>query len=184
MIKKRIRTIFIIIAILLIVFGVAFALMRYSNNPTYRHVLLVLISIPDNLTHLHEIRITKNFLKSTITLDNPSQEWLSQCKSPNPIRIFFIFKVWFTKAGVTPGMIDWGYLEFPVSRLDNDIFIDLKYGWNLPSIECRITETNGRSLIMAGFPLNNCLFYPDYNDDGVVDMKDVILAKNKRLATH
>jgi len=164
--RKHFKRLLVIVTVLAIMLGVAYVWLRYH----------------DNLIHRHELRASKNFLKAIITQDTPSQEWMSQCNYHNPSLVFFTFKVWFTEKEVTPGMIDWSYIDFPVSQLNNANFLELKYGRNLPIIECRVTEANGRYLIRPNFPLNNCLFNPDYNNDGVVNMADVILAKKMRQA--
>jgi len=55
----------------------------------------------DNYRCRTEMRFAKQFLKSTIILEQPTPEWLAQCAS-HGTNTFFAFKVWFAGTGVTP----------------------------------------------------------------------------------
>ena len=161
--KKTIKWSILMVAVTVIVLAGAVGFPRYYDNCRYRT----------------EMRIAKQFLKSTIILDQPTSEWLAQCASHDS-NTFFAFKVWFVEAGATSKMIDWAYINYPAFRETNAISFDLKYGFNLPDIQCRITTTDGMRRVAAAFPLNNCFFDPDYNRDGRVDMEDVRLAEKER----
>ena len=91
--------------------------------------------------------------------------------------LFYFFKVWFTESGVTTQDIKKSYPIFAFKNNDKVMF-ELRYGYSNPTIQFTIVTTQDNKMKADFvFPLNNCLFNADYNNDDILDEKDVTLAK-------
>jgi len=161
--KKIIRAIFggAIVLILCICFVIVF--IRYRDNIIYRH----------------EIRFAKNILMQPLLSEKPNPVWIKNFEgrsAQNRESTFYFFKVWFTEAEVSKEDIESGFLKWPAYQQDDRLSFDLFYKRDTPEIQCRIYSTPNGSKVNFSFPLNNCLFNPDYNSDNTINQDDVKLA--------
>jgi hypothetical protein len=134
------------------------------------------------VVYYHDIKFMKSFFITTINKNVPPKYWkalLGTRLRENPDEAFYFFKIWFIEAGVSEYDLRFPY---PISAFKDDerTRLDFFYGRHQPIIQCLIYHDNQRRIIDAYFPLNNCLFDPDYNNDGIVNMQDVKLAQQRK----
>lgn len=140
------------------------------------------------LTQSSDLVQVREFLAATIERDSPDAEWTSSFQTGVPSdrltahKVFFSFKVWFAENGVTTQELRQAQATGSQTRDGahapgrfDDVEID--YRPPLPIIGVRIVHQGDAKGFFPRFPLNNCLFQPDQNGDGVLDMQDVELAR-------
>ena len=150
--------------VLAVVLVSAYATVRYRGNITCRR----------------EIGVARAFLLETVQTEQPSGAWIQQCDASNPTNAFFFFKIWFEEAGVPASQLARAYTDLPTWSDGTVTAFNLHYGRHLPDIQCFVTPSNGIDRVRAFFPLNNCLFHPDFNRDERIDQRDVIASRTER----
>lgn len=116
------------------------------------------------------------------TVAEPSKEWLDSFDTQHKEYArngFYFWKIWFIESDTNDFQILTAFSIFEFER-NNQRNFSLKYGHDNPTIAYSVSRENNQRTIRAYFPLNNCLFSPDYNRDGKLDLQDVQIAiKNK-----
>ena len=134
----------------------------------------------DNFQYYSDIKIAKDFFRSTITNPKPPEDLVEilgeRCKK-DPEAFFYFFKIWFIEAEISDFDLKTAYIEYPVHKDGNRVIFNLYYKMGMPEILCDISNENNHKSFCAMFQLNNCLFDPDYNNDNKLDSLDVNLAK-------
>lgn len=111
--------------------------------------------------------------------DTPNLTWTSNVagySAKNPDASFYSFKVWFAEAEISRNNIERSFLKYPAFRNSNKLSFYLFYKKNAPEIQCDVYSTPAGLKVSFSFPLNNCLFSPDYNSDNKINQEDVTLA--------
>jgi hypothetical protein len=159
-VKKRI---IVTVTVLGAALALTYVAVRYRNKVTCRR----------------EFSVAREFLAETIRSDRPTAPWLEQCAWPGGTDSFF-FNIWLEHAGVSASQLARAYTKFPAGRDGTSTILNLHYGRHLPEIQCVVTPTNGVDKVRATFPLNNCLFHPDANEDQRIDEQDLIAWRRQR----
>jgi hypothetical protein len=162
--KKRIRLTVLVLAVIVTTVTALYVSILYGSNITYRK----------------EISIARAFLAETIHSAQPTSAWILQCAGNNSTNAFFFFKIAFDEAGVTASQICRAYTDTPAVTNATSVRFNLHYGRSMPEIQCEVSLSNGLTQVSAGFPLNNCLYNPDYNHDRIIDEKDLVISRAKR----
>lgn len=166
--KKAIKITILIAVIIFLCGSVFYGFVKYRDNITYRT----------------EIEFAKNVLMQPILADHPNNKWVNNLGgrfANNPESAFWFFKIWFVEADVSQRNIEKGILKFPAHSNDGKLIFDLYYKKDTPSIQCEIFRTPSGNKVQFSFPLNNCLFNPDYNHDEKIDQDDVPFAYKQLL---
>lgn len=170
--KKRIIAI-VIVGVLLL--AVAF---------TWRTIAFQVMLTASSCRHPDARDRARLFCERIIVNDVPTAEWLASVDDRDRIRdktnYFFGLKVHFTECQTTPANIRrgriWVFQDTPTIAVGN--FYYQKYAPYLQMTFLKTRQDDWK--VQAGFPLNNCLFDPDVNEDGKVDDADVQAAKSLR----
>ncbi|MEI7947293.1 MAG: hypothetical protein WCJ02_11370 [bacterium] len=162
--KKLIRLTVLVLAAIVTIVTTLYVSIQYGSNITYRK----------------EISIARAYLAETIHSTQPPSAWILQWAGNNPKNAFFFFKIAFEEAGVSASQICRAYTDNPAVTNATSVSFNLHYGRNLPDIQCEVSLSNGLTTVSAGFPLNNCLYHPDYNSDTIIDEKDLVISRAKR----
>jgi hypothetical protein len=133
-----------------------------------------------NITYRKEISLARAFLAETIHSAQPTSAWIREWAGNNPTNAFFFFKIAFEEASISASQMSRAYSDTPAVTNATSISFNLHYGRNLPDIQCEVSLSNGLTKVSAGFPLNNCLYHPDYNSDTIIDEKDLVISRAKR----
>ena len=139
--------------------------------------------IRSSIAHPETLACARLFCQRIVANDTPTAEWLSSVDDGGDSRVnktnyFYFLKVHFTECRTS--MMDLGlarilvFNDSPTKTLAN-----FYYQRNAPCLQMTIKKTTRNDWkVHAVFPLNNCTFNPDLNNDGMVDQKDVELARN------
>ncbi len=131
-----------------------------------------------------DTQFVKSFFLKIITSETPDDNWiklLGPRLGKNPETSFYTFKIWFAEAHVSDSDIRFSYPESVFKDGDKTIIVYC-YGRDRPVIHCVIYRSGNMKTADAYFPLNNCLFSPDYNKDGRINSQDFeIVIKNKNI---
>jgi len=124
--------------------------------------------------------IARSFLHAVIDHDRPDDGWnrrLGRELRREGDHLFYLFKVWTIEDDVS----DWD-VTMADARLSrcSDSSVDISLLWRrrgIPDLQMCVSR-RGETMTLESvcFPMNNCLFDPDKNRDGVVDSVDVRLA--------
>jgi len=167
--------------------------MKRTLKITSTAVILILLgiglyfySIPyiGNITHYKELKFAKSTLMMVLENDEPTEQWVNTIggtASKFPGKLFYILKVWFIEAGVTRDDIMSGYIDSPVFINQDSVSLLLNYKRNTPRIKCIIFTGKEDQKAAFTFNMNNCLFSADYNEDDLINVEDVILARKAHL---
>jgi hypothetical protein len=173
------KKIIYIIIILLLIFASGYFTLRYQFY----------------LRYYDEIIFTKTFWTEVIKNDTPSKELLKYLRSDCIDRFehnFYAYKVWFIT--FSPTKPDSKLLKAEnasmIYRTTNnkryqttDIGVTFKYGDERQTLQVVLIKENGQYRLCPSLSLDNCMWSPDLNEDGIVDNFDVIIAKNKKKDT-
>ncbi len=138
-----------------------------------------------------EVEFTRAFWTAVIENDTPSEELKKYLQTDITDRFnsnFYAVKVWFVTFG--PVEPDSNLLRAEnasmIYRTTNkekcqttDICVIFKYGDERQRLHAVLIKKNGEYRLSPSFSLDNCLWSPDYNNDGIVNNTDVIIAKNR-----
>jgi hypothetical protein len=131
--------------------------------------------------------LARRFLGRIADLPRPDDNWRRDFwrhdSSDAGDATFYFFKVWFTEAGITRSDIDDARVVSALSR-DGYTMIELKCGALQPEFSCEIHSETSGARIRATFPMNNCFFRADKNNDGTTDSTDVALASKEHAEHH
>ncbi|MCP4346466.1 MAG: hypothetical protein GY795_13175 [Desulfobacterales bacterium] len=135
-----------------------------------------------HIVYRNELFLAKSFLTTIIDNEIPSDNWLNSLGKGlgrNPQTVFYYFKIWFEESGTSKKDIESSLAMIYPFEDKSKIRIELKYKKGKPEIVVNAYIENGERKIDAFFPLNNCLFNPDYNDDGKTDLIDAEISRRK-----
>lgn len=163
--KKLIKISLIGITIIVVVFVGFVGYMKYQIHWKY----------------LAEIDFAKDVLLLAIQEDEPNEKWIKSVRhhryETESERSFYFFKIWFTEANIKERQLENCTMKHGVHKIENYIDFTLHYESESPSINCQIFNDSSGMKVFFAFPMNNCMFHPDYNDDGNIDKKDLKLTK-------
>lgn len=130
--------------------------------------------------HPEELAYAQRFLSTVIAQDFPPADWLdSVALDSGKAEYFYFLKVALTESRTTASQMRRARLLMYCNNTTNASFV-LYYQRHCPSLEFTLsTDATEKRRVMAIFPLNNCLFQPDYNHDGKINLKDVELARQR-----
>jgi len=97
----------------------------------------------------------------------------------NDTELFYHYKVWIEKNGLTSDDINGSYPIFKSAKQHISI-LNMRYGKTKPVVQFPFVKTTDgalRSLLF--YPINEPPFSADLNKDEAVDHNDVVLARKK-----
>ena len=169
-----------IICVVALAVGVLAISARHQLVRHARHIVLTHKMAQSAREHPDELSYAREFLNTAILQDTPPTDWIDSVSlRTDKTNYFYALKINFIECGTTLDDIQNGQIWVFRSESTNTQFF-FYYQRHCPELQFNITlDEAGRKHTEAIFPLNNCTFDPDYNDDGKIDMKDVTLAKQK-----
>ena len=134
-----------------------------------------------------EIQFAKSTLMLILENDKPNKKWIDAIggrEANSSEMMFYFLKVWFIENGVTKDDLASAYINTPILKHSDISEFDINYKKDKPYIRVATLDTKEGQKLEFSFPVNNCLFSGDYNNDGHIDSLDVIIAKkNKKVKT-
>lgn len=165
--KKIFKTVGIVVLVGLVGFAIYFYAIIYGGN----------------ITHQKEIQFAKSTLILTLENDKPNKKWIDAIggrEANSSEMMFYFLKVWFIENGVTKDDLASAYINTPILKHGDISEFDLNYKKDKPYIRVATLDTKEGQKLEFSFPMDNCLFSGDYNNDGRIDSLDVILAKKTK----
>ena len=153
---------------------------------SWKPVVLWLYITRSSVKHPQELASARLFCQRILTNDAPTAEWLSTVDDWDRVRdktnYFYSLKVHFVECQTSLAHLRrariWVFDGGPTNA--SAYFYYQRHTPCLYLTFRKVRPDDWR--IMATFPLNNCLFDPDVNKDGLVDQKDVELAREEAPA--
>jgi len=140
-----------------------------------------------------EVKLTKKFW-SIIIQENSRPEdikpYLPQKALSNLNSEFYSFKIWFADHGpVIPSIkllksFGAGYLYKTDNRhtvKTKDVAVAFRYNGAVQLLQAAVIEEGGVLKLFPSLSLNDCSWNPDYNNDGVIDREDLLMAKKRDI---
>jgi hypothetical protein len=140
-----------------------------------------------------EIKFAREFWTLLITEDNPTEQWKNYLNKYALDRgadaIFYGLKVWFIDfSPVSPDedLLRGEYASRIYETIDGQtletdvVGVEFKYGDESQRLHAAVKKENGQFKLYPSLSLDNCFWSPDVDENGVIDQKDVELAKQKR----
>ncbi len=168
--------------IILFLFGWVFLHSRYHSTGLGDELQVQITRLFVADRYKREVNFAKFILKTIAENEEPPEIWQTIVQ-PTLNRFsndsFYFFKIWLIESKTTLQDIENSYPIY-IFEKDNKILFELRCGRSNPTIQFTIIREQESKLKSDFiFPLNNCLFDPDYNKDDKYDRKDVLLAKEK-----
>ncbi len=171
-----------LIVISTLVYGGVFFMAFYHDTGFFEEMLIQINRIDAGTTRKAHVKLSKMIFMEVLDNEHPTKTWFSMI-APKPGRndteLFYHYKVWCERTGLTPGEISGSYPIFK-SAQQHIAIINMRYGKAMPVVQfpiVKITDGTLRSLLF--YPINEPPFSADLNKDQVVDHQDVILARKK-----
>lgn len=161
------------------VYMTIFLMSRHYQTGFFDEILIQLNRLNTSLGHKTEIIQTKYILKLVSENDTPTKQWYAVMRpgsKTDPTQLFYYYKVWLIKAGLTQTDINQSYPIFRMMK-DDVAVINMRYGPGKPIVQFPFSKT-GKDSFVCGlfFPINEPPFSADLNKDKTVDQKDVVIA--------
>ena len=136
-----------------------------------------------------DIKFVKSFWTHTILNESPTEEWKSYLTEEALVRgsnVFYGFKVWFidySPDNPDKDLLSTEHASIIYRTVDGEsirtgnLGITFKYGDERQRLHAVVIKENGQFKINPSLSLDNCFWSPDIDGNGVIDQKDVKLAK-------
>lgn len=165
-----------------IVYLSIFLIARHQGTGFFDEILIQLNRLNINLSHEHKVKQSKFVLKFIHENKTPPAQWNSiiiQNWKMDSNELFYYYKVWMIKTGLTLSDIEKSYPIF-VSIEDQITRINMRYGPAKPVVQFPFSSKKKGQLITGlFFPINEPPFSADLNGDKVINQKDVELASGR-----
>ena len=152
------------------------------------HYVLVEIKNHFSYRYKSEIEFSNNFWNTIINNNSPPDNFSNyfiEDISDESDEYFYFFKVWFYDYSYNlpnTNLLKLKYAGISESHKKGDktIFTIFIYGKDKHSLYTTITKKNKEFKLHPTLSLSYCLWRPDKNKDGIIDINDVILSKKER----
>lgn len=165
-----------------LVYGCVFIMSKYHDTGFFEEILMQVNRLETGFSNKAEIQQSKVLLSLIIGSEIPPNNWDSMIL-PGPKRtnqeLFYHYKVWTMKIGLTPTDVKKSYPIFKSGQQDVTI-INMRYGKQKAIVQFPFFRDSSNNIVTGlFFPVNELPFSADLNKDGVINQRDVAIAKKK-----
>lgn len=175
---KRFSITLIIISTL--VYGSMFIMAKYYGTGFFDEMLMQMNRLAAVFVNKKEIKQSKRILFDIIENEHPTgnfQQWVMLGKKSSHEELFYHYKVWIVKSGLSREDVEKSYPIFKALQ-DNTLIINMRYGPGKPVVQFPfVINTAGQIITGLFYPVNELPLAADLNKDNTIDHRDVILAR-------
>ena len=162
------------------VYGTIFVMAKRYDTGFFDEMTNQVNRMALNMSKRDEVALTKLTLKTILENEHPPDLWhglIARSKRYDHQELFYHYKVWTLKSNLSMKDISRSY-PINESTKDGHTIINIRYGKLKKVLQFPIMKGNAGNLIVGlFFPINEMPFSADYNNDKIIDYKDVIRAR-------
>ncbi len=163
-----------------IIYLTIFLISRHHETGFFDEILIQLNRISTNMNHEKKVKQTKLVLNLILNHETPPDQWrfiVDHNWKTDPNELFYYYKVWMIKTGLTSADIDASYPIYNTKE-DQVTKINMRYGPDKSILQFPFSVDKKKNLITGlFFPINEPPFSADLNGDKFINHLDVSLAK-------